>query len=74
MVNFRCKQAGVRNTFTQEAVESLYTLTGGVPREILKIAAVAWKFSEADGHKITPDLIGEAAGEAVLGGEQDNAQ
>ena len=55
-------------------MESLYTLTGGVPREILKIAAVAWKFSEADGHKITPDLIGEAAGEAVLGGERDNAQ
>jgi general secretion pathway protein A len=73
MVNFRCKQAGVSNTFTKEAVESLYTLTGGVPREILKIAAVAWKFSESDGHKITPELIEEAAGEAVLNGEQENA-
>jgi type II secretory pathway predicted ATPase ExeA len=73
MVNFRCKQAGVRNAFTKDAVESLYTLTGGVPREILKIAAVAWKFSESDGNKITPDLIGEAAGEAVLNTEQENA-
>jgi general secretion pathway protein A len=74
MVNFRCKQAGVSNTFTKPAVESLYTLTGGVPREILKIAAVAWKFSETDGHKITPELVGEAAGEAVLHTEQDNAE
>ena len=74
MVEFRCKQAGVRNTFTKAAIESLYTLSGGVPRELLKIAAVAWKFSESDGHKITPELIVEAAGEAVLGAEQDNAQ
>ncbi|MBA2734332.1 MAG: AAA family ATPase [Acidobacteria bacterium] len=73
MVEFRCKQAGVRNTFTKLAVETLYTLTGGVPRELLKIAAVAWKFSEADGHKITPELITEAAGEAVLAVEQENA-
>jgi general secretion pathway protein A len=74
MVNFRCKQAGVRNTFAKDAIETLYTLTGGVPREILKVAAVAWKFSEADGHKITPELITEAAGDAVLSVEQDNAE
>jgi type II secretory pathway predicted ATPase ExeA len=74
MVEFRCKQAGVRNTFTKAAIESLYTLTGGVPRELLKVAAVAWKFSESDGHKITPELIAEAAGEAVLSAEQDNAE
>lgn len=74
MVNFRCKQADVHNPFTRDAIESLYTITGGVPREILKVAAVAWKFSEADGHKITPDLISEAAGEAILTTDQDNAQ
>jgi general secretion pathway protein A len=74
MVNFRCKQAGVKNLFTKDAIESLYTLTGGVPREILKVAAVAWRFSGADGNKITPDLISEAAGEAVLGAEQDGQQ
>jgi general secretion pathway protein A len=74
MVNFRCQQADVHNPFTREAIESLYTITGGVPREILKVAAVAWKFSEADGHKIAPDLISEAAGEAILNTDQDNAQ
>jgi general secretion pathway protein A len=74
MVNFRCKQAGMSNTFTKDAIEALYGLTGGVPREILKVAAVAWKFSESDGHRITPDLIAEAAGEAVLNLEQEDAK
>lgn len=74
MVNFRCKQAGVTNTFGLEAIETLYTLTGGVPREILKVAAVAWRFSEADGHRITPELIYEASGEAILNTEQENAE
>jgi hypothetical protein len=74
MVNFRCKQAGATNTFTNETIETLYTLTGGIPREILKIAAVAWRFSETDGNKITPELIQEAAGEAVLNTEQEHAE
>lgn len=74
MVNFRCQQAGAKNTFTNEAIETLYTLTGGIPREILKVAAVAWRFSEADGNKITPELIQEAAGEAVLSTEQEHAE
>ena len=74
MVNFRCKQAGTKNTFASEAIETLYTLTGGIPREILKVAAVAWRFSEADGNRITPELIQEAAGEAVLNTEQEHAE
>lgn len=74
MVDFRCKQAGVRNSFSPQAIETLYTLTGGVPREILKVAAVAWRFSEADGQLISPQLIQEAVGEAILNTEQDNAQ
>ena len=74
MVDFRCKQANVANKFTTSAIEALYTRTGGVPREILKVAAVAWKFSEGDSNKITPDLINEAAGEALLETEQENGQ
>src|ERR1051325_3705478 len=74
MVNFRCQQAGAKNTFAPETIETLYTLTGGIPREILKVAAVAWRFSEADGNKITPELIQEAAGEAVLNTEQEHAE
>lgn len=72
MVEFRCKQAGVHNAFGSDAIEELYTITGGVPREILKIAAVAWRFAGADGQKITPADITEAAGEAALLTEQEN--
>jgi len=75
MVEFRCKQAGVTNPFDTKAVESLYTLTGGVPREILKIAAIAWRFSQADGHsKITSELVEDAAGDASLAPEQSDGE
>jgi general secretion pathway protein A len=72
MIAFRCKEARVPNPFTPDAVELIYTLTGGVPREILKVAAVAWRF--ADNGKVPAELIEEAAGEALLTTEQDNAQ
>src|SRR5919112_830373 len=49
MVNFRCELAGIPNPFNNGAVETLYTLTGGVPREVLKVAAIAWRFSQSDG-------------------------
>lgn len=74
MVEFRCQQAGVRNAFSSDAFEMLYTLTGGVPREILKVAAVAWRFAGANGQMITPADITEACGEAALTMEQDNAK
>src|ERR671921_710483 len=74
MVNFRCKQAGAKNTFAPEAIETLYTLTGGIPREILKVAAVAWRFSEADGNRITPELIQKASGEAILNTQQEHGE
>lgn len=74
MVEFRCKQAGVRNAFTTEAIETLYTLTGGVPREILKTAAVAWRFTGSGGQAIGPEDISEAGGEAALLTEQEYAK
>lgn len=72
MLAFRCKEARVSNPFSSEAVERLYTLTGGVPREILKVAAVAWRFSE-DG-RVGAELIDEAAGEALIRPEHEHAE
>lgn len=72
MIGFRCKQARVSNPFTSEAVQRIYTLSGGVPREILKVAAVAWRFS--DNGKVEAELIDEAAGEALLTPEQLNGE
>ncbi len=64
MLDFRCAAANVPNPFDGDAVQALYTLTGGVPREALKIAAVAWRFSGGKG--ITSQLIEESANEARL--------
>lgn len=71
MIAFRCQQARVLDPFTTEAVEALYACTGGVPREVLKVAAVAWRFS-SNGTSITPDLVEAAAPEAMLEPEQAN--
>lgn len=67
MVAFRCEQAQVTNPFTDAALEAVYATTGGVPREILKVCAVAWDMAQmADLSKVPPDLIEAAASEAML--------
>jgi general secretion pathway protein A len=71
MVDFRCEQARVKNPFTDKALEELYTLTAGNPRDILKVAAVAWRF--AGGSEITPSDVREALQEALFEQETVNA-
>lgn len=64
MIAFRCKEAGISDPFEPEAVQALYTFSGGVPRETLKIAAVAYRFS--GGEKITAQDVADAQEEARL--------
>jgi hypothetical protein len=64
MLKFRCERADVPIPFRPDAYEAIYTLTGGVPRDILKVAAVAYRF--ARGNPIDPELCAAAAKEAVL--------
>jgi general secretion pathway protein A len=68
MLNFRCARAEVPIPFTRESYEAIYTLSGGVPRDILKVAAVAYRF--AGGASITPELCASAAKEALLAEEE----
>lgn len=70
MIKFRCDSVKERNPFSEDAVQTLYTLTGGVPREALKVAAVAWRFS--GGAKITSELVEDAAQQARLLPEINN--
>lgn len=70
MIAFRCKQSHVSNTFSDEALELIYTKTGGVPREVLKVASVAWRFS--NGAKVEAAMIEEAVSEAALTTESAN--
>ena len=67
MVAFRCEQAQVSNPFTDAALDAIYATTGGVPREVLKVCAIAWDMAQmADMTKVPPDLIEAAVSEAVL--------
>jgi general secretion pathway protein A len=67
MVAFRCEQAQVTNPFPDITIESVYAITGGVPRDVLKVCAVAWDMSQLNGdERVPPEMIEIAAGEAML--------
>lgn len=72
MLKFRCEKAEVPVPFTPDAYQMIYTLTGGVPRDILKVAAVAYRF--AGGEKIDPELCEDAAKEALLPEDEHEQQ
>lgn len=61
MVAFRCQEAQVPNPFPPETVEVIYGSTGGVPREILKICAIAWELARLAGDAVIPPEAIEAA-------------
>lgn len=67
MVAFRCEQAQVSNPFPDATIDAVYSATGGVPREVIRLCAVAWDMAQmADLSKVPPDLIETAAVEATL--------
>lgn len=72
MIDHRCAAVKAKNTFTDDAVQALYTISGGVPREVLATANVAWRFS--GGGTITSELVAQAATEARLNPEGDSEQ
>lgn len=49
MLDHRCARAGVRNPFDPDAVQAVYDISRGVPRDILKIAAAAYALAQAQG-------------------------
>jgi len=67
MLEFRCEQADIPFPFTDDAIQTIYDATGGVPREILKVAAVAFELSrmnELTG--VDAEVAALATTEAVL--------
>lgn len=66
MIAYRCEQAQVPNPFPNETIDAIYLKTGGIPREVLKIALMAWelahKFNES---VIPPEAIEQIAPEAT---------
>lgn len=66
MIAFRCQRAGVPQPFEPEAVEAVYRVTGGVPREVLKVCSIALEMARAQGTaRIDADLVEALYPEAV---------
>lgn len=66
MIAFRCQRAGMPQPFEPAAVEAVYRVTGGVPREVLKVCSIALEMARAQGvERIDADLVEALYPEAV---------
>jgi general secretion pathway protein A len=54
MVGFRCELAEMRNPFPDETIDALYAITGGVPRDVLKVCAIAYELARMNGESEVP--------------------
>lgn len=73
MIAYRCEQAEIKNPFTDEAVELIYSKTGGVPRQVLQVCALGYDMGQRAGVDRLPlELIEMAAQEAVYNEEADD--
>lgn len=67
MIAFRCEQAEIDNPFSDGTVDRIYEVTGGVPREILKICHVAHELSVLQKKRqVSLETLTQAISEAVL--------
>jgi type II secretory pathway predicted ATPase ExeA len=66
MIAYRCEQAEIKNPFTDEAIEMIYTKTGGVPRQVLQVCALGYDMGQRAGvDKLPIEIIEMAAQEAI---------
>jgi general secretion pathway protein A len=49
MIEHRCLYAGIQNPFTDEAMETVFIKSKGIPRNILKLCALAYEMMEMAG-------------------------
>jgi len=71
MIAFRCQRAGMQNPFETGAVEAVYRVTGGVPREVLKVCSISLEMARSQGlERIEPDLVEALYPEAVYVGTE----
>ena len=66
MIDFRCHEAGIENPFNSDAIQGIYILTGGIPREILKTCAIGMELmKEAGLSEVPAEMVASIHGEAV---------
>lgn len=54
VIEFRCLKAGSLNPFTDEALQVIYNMTSGVPRDVLKICQILWVAAQKAGIEEIP--------------------
>ncbi len=67
MIGHRCQYAEISNPFSADIIERIYEKTGGVPREVLKLCAMAYEMMNLSGaSSVTLEILDAATDEAVL--------
>src|ERR671916_903297 len=67
MIEHRCQYAGIKNPFNDEAMETVYIKSKGIPRSILKLCALAYEMMEMAGEKeIDASYIDDSAPEVAV--------
>jgi general secretion pathway protein A len=67
MIAFRCDLARVPNPFPPKAVEEVYVLSEGVPREAIALCRMAYEFMRiGELQTVSPEMIAVAKAEARL--------
>lgn len=75
MIAHRCKLHKVANPFPTPVVERLWMLTGGVPRETLRVCSMAYEMSKIAGLEEVPvELLEEAYEEMQLRADHVEAE
>jgi general secretion pathway protein A len=67
MIEHRCKYSAISNPFTDEAMETVYIKSKGIPRNILKLCALAYEMMQmAKEIVITPEYVEDAVPEVAV--------
>jgi general secretion pathway protein A len=43
VIDYRCQYAKIENTFSKDSAYRIYELTGGIPREVLRLCSIAYE-------------------------------
>jgi hypothetical protein len=75
MILHRCKFENIANPFTPEAIEKYISLSGGIPRSVLKICAFAYHIKEIESlDTITSEFVEMSQPEVIINNDLNDDQ
>lgn len=66
MIDFRCTVAGEKNPFQPDAIAAIYQWSKGVPREAIKLCALAVQYAILNNMDVIPADLVEVAAEDIV--------